>query len=151
MSDLSFRPPAASDVETIARFQEAMAAETEGITLDGATVRRGVAAVLEDPALGRYWLAVSDGRVIGSLLLTYEWSDWRNARIWWIQSVWVEPEWRGKGVYKKLYAHVQDLARDDPAVAGIRLYVDQRNARAQGVYRALGMNGDHYTTFEWMK
>ncbi|MGH9458214.1 MAG: GNAT family N-acetyltransferase [Thermoanaerobaculia bacterium] len=148
---LSFRPPGPADVETIARFQEAMARETEGITLDAETVRRGVAAVLADPSLGRYWLAEAEGELVASLLLTLEWSDWRNRRVWWIQSVWVEPAWRGRGVYRALYSHVQQEALADPGIAGIRLYVDRRNARAQAVYRALGMDGEHYTVFEWMK
>jgi GNAT superfamily N-acetyltransferase len=140
-----------ADAETIARFQESMANETESITLDPGTVRRGVATVLSTPALGHYWLAEGGGSVIASLMITFEWSDWRNRMVWWIQSVWVEEPWRRRGVYATMYRHVRAIAENDANVAGIRLYVDRRNTRAQEVYRRLGMNGDHYLAFEWMK
>ena len=89
--------------------------------------------------------------IVASTMITYEWSDWRNGVVWWIQSVYVAPEARGQGVYKGLYAYVQELANDDPNIRGIRLYVDKRNTRAQQVYAKLGMNGEHYQVFEWMK
>lgn len=149
--DLSCRRARPGDAETIARFQESMARETEGLTLDPQTVRRGVARALSDPSLGHYWLAEAEGTVVGSLMITFEWSDWRARMIWWIQSVWVEAEWRRKGVYSFLYAHLRALAENDDSVAGIRLYVDLRNTRAQKVYERLGMDGGHYATFEWMK
>jgi GNAT superfamily N-acetyltransferase len=139
------------DLETIARFQEAMALDTEGVALDPATLRSGIAALFSNPSLGHYWVADADGRVVGSLMITFEWSDWRNRMVWWVQSVWVEEGWRRKGVYAALYGTVRDLAEKDPGVGGIRLYVDRRNQRAQEVYRRMGMNGDHYLTFEWMK
>ena len=139
------------DLETIARFQEAMARETEQVTLDPATLRKGIAAVLSTPSLGHYWLAEGGGSVVGSLMITFEWSDWRNRMVWWIQSVWVEEPWRRKGVYSALYRHVRSLAESDDGVGGIRLYVDRRNTRAQEVYRRMGMDGDHYLAFEWMK
>ncbi len=128
-----------------------MALETESVTLDDPTCSNGVAAVFETPALGRYFIAEEDGRVVGSLLITYEWSDWRNGTVWWIQSVYIVPDLRGRGVYAGLYRHVQDLVEADPTVRGIRLYVDRRNASAQQVYTKLGMNGEHYQVFEWMK
>lgn len=139
------------DLETIARFQEAMARETEQMTLDPATVRAGIASLFANPGFGHYWVAEAGGAVVGSLMITFEFSDWRNRLVWWIQSVWVEEAWRQKGVYATMYGHVRDLAEGDDGVAGIRLYVDRRNTRAQQVYRRLGMNGDHYLTFEWMK
>lgn len=145
------RRATADDLETIARFQEAMARDTEQMTLDSATVRKGIAALFSNPALGHYWVAEAEGAVIGSLMITFEWSDWRNRMVWWIQSVWVEEPWRRKGVYATLYRHIRDLAEHDDGVGGIRLYVDRTNTRAQEVYRRLGMNGDHYLTFEWMK
>lgn len=150
-SPITCRRATEHDVETIARFQEGMARETEGIELDPPTVRRGVAALFADPGLGHYWLAEADGKVVGSLMITFEWSDWRARMVWWIQSVWVEPEWRRRGVYATLYAHLRSLAEADDSVAGIRLYVDRRNVRAQKVYETLGMNGEHYMTYEWMK
>jgi GNAT superfamily N-acetyltransferase len=96
-------------------------------------------------------VAEQDGQILGSLLITHEWSDWRNGTVWWIQSVYVVPEARRKGIYAGLYAHVKELAQADPKVRGIRLYVDRRNTRAQTVYTRLGMNGEHYQVFEWMK
>ncbi len=139
------------DLETIARFQESMARETEGMTLDPVTVRNGIASLFANPALGHYWVAEGDGAVVGSLMITFEWSDWRNRLVWWIQSVWVEEAYRRRGVYAELYRNVRTLAENDDGVAGIRLYVDRTNTRAQEVYRRLGMDGDHYLTFEWMK
>lgn len=128
-----------------------MAHETEDVALDREICTRGVAAVLGDSSLGRYFVAESEGRVVASLLLTYEWSDWRNGMVWWIQSVFVIPEARGRRVYAGLYEHVKTLAESDAAIRGIRLYVDRRNTRAQQVYTRLGMNGEHYQVFEWMK
>lgn len=138
-----------SEADSIVAFQVAMARETETIDLDRETVSEGVGAVLEDPSKGRYFVAADGEEVVASLLITYEWSDWRNGWIWWIQSVWVEPEWRGRGVYRKLYGHVRDAARTAEA-KGIRLYVDVGNKAAQTVYRRLGMDGDHYRVFEAM-
>lgn len=151
MSDVQFRDAVPSDAAAIAEFQIAMARETEEVALDRAILTRGVDAVFADPALGRYYVAEADGNVIGSLLITYEWSDWRNGMVWWIQSVYVVPEHRGRGVYAGLYAHVRALVERDPSIRGIRLYVDNRNVAAQKVYARLGMEGEHYRVFEWMK
>jgi GNAT superfamily N-acetyltransferase len=146
---LHYRVATREDARTIVEFQQAMARETEAVELDRETVRRGVQAVFADPSRGRYFVADVDGRVVASLLITYEWSDWRNGVVWWIQSVYVVPELRGRGVYAGLYAFVKQSA--DDSVRGIRLYVDRRNTRAQEVYRRLGMDGEHYLVFEWMK
>ena len=131
-----------------------MARETEDLELDREVLTSGVNAVFADPALGRYYIAEDDaddkGRVIGSLMITYEWSDWRNGTVWWIQSVYVIPEFRRRGIYAGLYAHVKTLV-EQSTVRGIRLYVDKRNVPAQDVYTRLGMNGEHYLVFEWMK
>lgn len=127
-----------------------MARETEDLELDRDILTRGVNALFADPALGRYYVAESDGRVVASLMITYEWSDWRNGMVWWIQSVYVLPEFRRRGAYAGLYAHVKALV-DQSTVRGIRLYVDKRNAGAREVYARLGMNGEHYLVFEWMK
>lgn len=139
------------DVRTIVEFQIAMARETEDIELNRHVVSRGVEAVFEDRALGRYFVAQSDGEVIASLLITYEWSDWRNGVVWWIQSVYVRSDFRRRGVYAALYEHVKKLVDAYEMVKGIRLYVDRRNTAAQEVYTRLGMNGEHYQVFEWMK
>lgn len=146
-----YRDATSADAGTIAAFQVQMAAETEGLNLDPETCARGVRAIFEDPSRGRYFVAEHDGRVVGSLLITYEWSDWRASTVWWIQSVFIDGTMRRQGVYRGLWDHVRALASGDPGVAGIRLYVDRRNTAAQQTYHSLGMNGDHYTTFEWMK
>lgn len=147
----TYREARPEDAARIIEFQVAMARETEDLELDFETCRRGVEAVFQDPALGRYLVAEDQGRVIASTLITYEWSDWRNGMVWWIQSVYVVPEARRQGVYGGLYRFVQSLASSDQSVRGIRLYVDTRNTTAQQVYTRLGMNGEHYRVFEWMK
>ena len=126
-----------------------LAEESENVRLDQATLRPGIAALLEGRAPGRYWVAELDGPVVGQLLITYEWSDWRNCMVWWIQSVYVAQEARRTGVLRTLYAHVRGEAQAAGA-GGLRLYVDNTNARAQAAYAALGMNGDHYRVFEDM-
>ena len=145
------RAATVTDAPSIIEFQLAMARETEGIELDESVVTRGVHAVFDDPSHGRYFVAEAGGDVIASLMITYEWSDWRNGNVWWIQSVYVVPELRGRGVYRGLYLHVQRIVEADPSLRGIRLYVDRRNTAAQQVYAKLGMNGEHYLVFEWMK
>ena len=149
---LRIRPGGTGDAAMIVGFQLRMARETEELELDRDTVVRGVAAVLADPAKGSYWVAESlPGRIVGSLLTTFEWSDWRDGTVLWIQSVYVVPEERGRGVYRALYEHLRRRVEHDPALKGIRLYVDKRNAAAQGVYERLGMSREHYELFEWMK
>lgn len=139
------------DVPRIVAFQLAMALETEGLRLDQATVIRGVAAVLEDPGKGEYWLAEIAGETVGVVLTLPEWSDWRNGVVLWLHSVYVVPAARGQGVFRRLYDHIKELVDQSPALRGLRLYVDQRNAPAQAVYRAVGMSCDHYQMFEWLK
>ena len=139
------------DAAAIVDFQIRMARETEGMELDLPTVSRGVQAVFDDPAKGQYWVADLDGRVVGSLLTTYEWSDWRNGTVIWVQSVYVPPELRRSGIYRRLYEHLRERVLASPGLMGIRLYVDRRNAAAQGVYERLGMSREHYEMFEWLK
>lgn len=139
------------DKETIAHFQEEMALETESLTLNPVQIRAGIEAVFRDKFKGMYFVAEADGVIIASLLITFEWSDWRNAWVYWIQSVFVEKSFRRKGVYRKMYAHIKQLVAADKSVAGIRLYVDKTNTNAQETYTQLGMNGAHYQLFEWMK
>ena len=115
----------------------------------GQVVTRGVKAVFDDVSRGRYFVADVAGRVVASLLITYEWSDWRDGNVWWIQSVYVDSLHRGGGVYRGMYEQVKAIAERENA-RGIRLYVDRRNTRAQEVYRRCGMNGEHYLVFEWM-
>jgi GNAT superfamily N-acetyltransferase len=147
---VTYRSATRDDAASIIEFQLAMARETEDVSLDTAVTTQGVHAVIDDPSRGRYFVAESDGRVVASLLITYEWSDWRNGVVWWIQSVYVRPELRKQGIYAALYRHVQSIAEREN-VRGIRLYVDRRNTVAQRVYSRLGMNGEHYLVFEWMR
>ena len=146
-----YRNATPDHIEAIVAFQLAMAKETEDLRLDREVCTAGVAAVFKDAARGRFFVGEKDGAVVGSAMITYEWSDWRNGVVWWIQSVYVVPEFRRQGVYAGLYAHIQRLAREGSDVRGIRLYVDRRNTAAQEVYARLGMNGEHYQVFEWMK
>lgn len=142
------RPAVAADLETLACWAEAMAWETEAKRLDPASVRAGIAAGLEDPGKARYLVAEHDGVPVGTLMLTTEWSDWRNGWWWWIQSVYVAVPARRVGVFRALYAHVEAMARANPEVCGLRLYVENENTRAQATYLSLGMSDAHYRVFE---
>ena len=144
----TIRAATPADLETLASWAEAMAWETEQKRLDAATIRAGIAAGLADPHKARYLVAEHDGRAVGTLMLTTEWSDWRNGWWWWIQSVYVAPEARRLGVFRALYAHVDAEARATAGVCGLRLYVENANARAQATYAALGMVDAHYRVFE---
>ena len=139
-----------ADAGALIEFNAAMALETEGKELLPDVIGAGVRSLLGNPAAGFYLLAEQDSAV-GSLMITKEWSDWRNGTFWWIQSVYVRPEFRRQGVYKTLYRHVQELASKDPAVCGFRLYVERENDRAQAAYGALGMKQTHYLVFEELK
>jgi GNAT superfamily N-acetyltransferase len=147
----NFREASAGEAPALAAFQIALALETEGLKLDPQTVGRGVRAVFDDRAKGRWYLATVGREIAASMLVTPEWSDWHDGTIWWIQSVYVLPERRCRGLYSGLYEFVKALATLEPSVRGLRLYVDKTNIRAQNVYAALGMNGGHYALYEWMK
>ncbi len=139
------------DSNTIVDFQIAMAKETEGIDLDRETVKEGVISVYRDHQKGKYYVATYNELIVGSLMLTPEWSDWRNCWVMWIQSVYILPYYRSKGIFRSMYEHIiSDVAKSDE-VSGIRLYVDKKNSGAISVYEKLGMDGDHYQLFEWMK
>ena len=140
-----------SDTERIVELQVRMAQETEGLGLDKTVVGRGVQGVFQEPARGTYWVAEEKGRVVGVLLAIPEWSDWRNATVLWIHSLYVIPEARGQGVFKKLYLNLEKQVQQSPELAGLRLYVDKQNKSAQEVYEKLGMNKHHYELYEWLK
>jgi ribosomal protein S18 acetylase RimI-like enzyme len=145
---LSVRAASRADAGAIAAMNRAMALETEGRALDPAALERGVAGVFDDPARGRYFVAVRGGNAVGCLLLTREWSDWRAGHFWWIQSVYVLPAERARGTFRALWDHVRAAARADPNVVGLRLYVEAGNARAQAVYEHLGMQRTGYRLYE---
>ena len=146
---VSIRAARSTDLEALVGGNAAMALETEQLKLDLPTLRAGVQAVLDGRVPGRFWVAEHEGLVVGQLLITYEWSDWRNRPVWWIQSVHVAETARRLGVFRALYAHARAEALAAGA-GGLRLYVDETNTRAQAVYTSLGMNGGHYRVFEDM-
>jgi ribosomal protein S18 acetylase RimI-like enzyme len=139
------------DAGVLIEFNAAMALETEGKQLLPEVIGAGVRSLLQKESSGFYVVAEDSGRVAGSLLVTKEWSDWRNGEFWWLQSVYVRPEFRRQGVYKRLYRHIQEMAAKDPGVCGFRLYVERENARAQTTYRALGMKETRYLVYEELK
>ncbi len=149
--ELLIRPGASADAERITEFNTAMALETEALRLRPERISAGVRHLLAHSELGFYLVAEHSGSLVGSLLVTTEWSDWRNGLFWWIQSVYVQPETRQRGVYKALYAKVKSLAADNRDVCGFRLYVEQDNRRAQQTYRRLGMNETHYRIYEELR
>ncbi|GFZ90117.1 GNAT family N-acetyltransferase [Dyella caseinilytica] len=138
-----------ADVAAVAEWNAAMAWETEHKRLDPDVLTRGVSAVFDEPRRGFYLVAEHEGRAAGCLLVTYEWSDWRNGDLWWIQSVYVTPDARRSGVFRAMYADVTQRAKANGAV-GLRLYVETENARAQRTYHELGMEQCHYFMYEQM-
>jgi GNAT superfamily N-acetyltransferase len=147
---ITIRKATPDDAASIIDFQQKMAWETEEITLNADTITSGVNAVFINPGYGQYWVAEENGKVVASLLITSEWSDWRNSLVWWFQSVFVLPEYRRKGIFKLMYYHVRKQAVKQ-GIAGLRLYVEKNNSTAQKTYESLGMDSEHYTMYEWMK
>jgi ribosomal protein S18 acetylase RimI-like enzyme len=145
---MNVRLAAETDAPALVDFNQAMALETEGKRLDPEKISSGVSAVFNDASKGFYVVAENDGEIIGGLMVTYEWSDWRNGWFWWIQSVYVLPAGRGKGVYRRLYEFVKQRAIKAGGVCGFRLYVEKENERAQAVYEKLGMHRTYYLMFE---
>ncbi|MHC5011849.1 MAG: GNAT family N-acetyltransferase [Planctomycetota bacterium] len=136
------------DADVLARFNGEMARETEAKHLDPAVVADGVRTLLGDPTSGFYLVAETDGDVVGSLMVTSEWSDWRNGHFWWVQSVYVAPAHRRRGVYRRLYAAVKERATVQGGVCGIRLYVEAGNEAARDAYERLGMTRTNYRLYE---
>lgn len=148
---MNIRKATDTDSESIVEFQLAMAWETEQLRLDEPTVVKGVAAVFADSSKGTYYVAETEGKVVGSLLTTFEWSDWRNGTVLWIQSVYVRPAYRKRSIFSRLYRHIQELVAANADLRGIRLYADKTNTSAHDVYEHLGMTAEHYQMYEWMK
>ncbi|MGA2296731.1 MAG: N-acetyltransferase [FCB group bacterium] len=147
-NDIIIRYAEVRDADDIISFNQAMALETENLVLNEALLTSGVRAMLKNKHLGFYLVAQIDEEIIGSLMVTSEWSDWRNGLFWWIQSVYVKPYYRKQGVYRKLYDYVKKSAFNEPNVCGFRLYVEKNNLPAQNTYKALGMNETHYRLWE---
>lgn len=142
---------AQNDIHVIVDFQTAMALETENIILDKETVTNGVAKVIENQQLGCYYVAKVKNEVVACLLTLYEWSDWRNAYVIWIHSVYVLPDHRKNSVFKCFYEYLKKIVTADSNYAGLRLYVEKNNIHAQRVYEKVGMNKNHYELYEWLK
>jgi GNAT superfamily N-acetyltransferase len=151
LAPVQIRKAEPCDAIAIAAFNQALARETEGKGLRPEVIAAGVNAVIHNPALGFYLVAETDSQPVAVLMITMEWSDWRNGLFWWIQSVYVAPEHRRQGIYRQLYTHVKALAAQEPTVCGFRLYANRDNTRAQSTYVALGMEESPYRIFEELK
>jgi len=145
---MNIRTANQSEADSLVEFNQAMALETEGKHLDADTLRSGVSAVFADAAKGFYVVAESEGKIVGGLMVTFEWSDWRNAWFWWIQSVYIRPEARGQRVYSRMYDFVKERAAAAGNVCGFRLYVETENTHAQRVYEKVGMHASPYLMYE---
>ena len=146
--EILIRIAKAEDTDSLVEFNQAMALETEGKRLDAQILQSGVEAVFHDERKGFYVVAESENKIVGGLMITFEWSDWRDRWFWWIQSVYVLPDSRGRGVYASLYEFVKEKSRDEKNVCGFRLYVEKENTRAQKVYERLEMKRSHYVLYE---
>lgn len=140
-----------ADKEWIVDCQIKLAQESEGMVLNQNTVDKGVQHILDNPIVGHYLICETDNRPAGMLMLLNEWSDWRAGNVLWIHSVYVSPDFRRGGIYTRLYIHVQQMVQSDPSLMGVRLFADKTNEQGLKTYQKLGMNGDHYQLFEWMK
>jgi len=145
---MNIRIATAGDAPALVAFNQAMALETEGKTLADEKISPGVTAVFDDEKKGFYVVAEDDEKIVGGLMVTYEWSDWRNAWFWWIQSVYILPEARGRRLYRRMYDFVKQRAAEAGNVCGFRLYVENDNFSAQKVYGAVGMKASHYLMYE---
>jgi GNAT superfamily N-acetyltransferase len=147
-AEIIIRQAVLGDLKALVEFNCAMARETEGTALDPHRVTAGVRGLFEQPQRGFYLVAEQSGHVVGALMITSEWSDWRNGLFWWIQSVYVPRDWRRQGIFRRLYQHVQQCARRDPQICGLRLYVDCNNGAAQQTYAAMGMTETAYRLYQ---
>ncbi|HPC35023.1 MAG TPA: N-acetyltransferase [Candidatus Marinimicrobia bacterium] len=147
-TEILIRTARLSDADDLIAFNQAMAQETEKRVLKPEIISAGVHALFQNPEWGFYIVAEVDSRNVGCLMITYEWSDWRNGLFWWIQSVYVRPEFRRRGIYQKMYDHIQEAALKAGNVCGLRLYVERDNRIAQTTYRQLGMSKTNYILFE---
>lgn len=148
--EIKIRRAVPQDAPALVEFNQAMAHETEGKYLDRQILASGVEAVFQNENRGFYVVAETGGKIVGGLMVTFEWSDWRNGWFWWIQSVYILPEYRGRSIYTRLYEFVKQKAREADDVCGFRLYVEHDNAKAQKVYEKLGMEQSHYLMYEEM-
>ena len=147
---MEIRIAKAEDANSLVEFNQAMALETEGKELDADILKSGVESVFQDERKGFYIVAEEEGKIVGGLMVTFEWSDWRNSWFWWIQSVYILPDFRGRKIYSLLYEFVKNKAAAQGNICGFRLYVEKENVTAQKVYEKLGMESSHYLMYEEM-
>jgi len=147
-SAITIRPARGGDLNVIVQFNQALAVETEEKSLPDVVIREGVRQLLADERRGLYFIAEIDGMVVGQTMITLEWSDWRSGWFWWLQSVYVSPEFRRRGVFRALHMQIREAARKSEGVCGLRLYVHENNARAMEAYLNMGMERTHYALFE---
>jgi len=148
MANITVRDATPADIDAIIDYNRRLAEESEGKTLNPKVISAGVRRGFNSPEMCRYFVAEVDGRVAGTTMLTYELTDWRDGVVWWLQSVFVEPEHRGHGVFRSIYRHIESLAKDHPDVRALRLYVHHDNARAMKTYEAMGMTKAGYELYE---
>jgi len=148
---ITIRKAVRADLKTLIDFQIRLAWESENVALDANILEKGISALFDDPNRGAYYVAMRENEVVACHMITYEWSDWRNGMVWWIQSVFVNEAYRQQGIFRAMYENLRQIVKADPGLVGIRLYVDNTNVQAQKTYVAMGMNGEHYSVFEWMK
>jgi len=146
---IKIRKAIIEDLETIVKFNYNLAKQTEDKELDLEILTKGVIAMLSDTSKGQYYVYEIDGKVVGQIMNTYEWSDWRNGTFLWVQSVYVDEEYRRKGIFKELYNHVKQICDNDEKIAGIRLYVEKENFNAKATYKSLGMDECNYHMYEY--
>ena len=139
------------EIDRLIHYQQQMAWETEELELDATILRKGIQRLFDDPVKGIYWVFEYENDVIGCVLTLTEWSDWRNGDVLWIHSLFVEKEFRGKGVFRNVYSTFQDKVRKDAELRGLRLYVEKENIAAQKAYQAVGMTKEHYELYEWLE
>lgn len=148
---MNIRKALNKDIDVIARYNYNLAYETENKILDMNILTRGVEAIIKDENKGIYHVCEINGEVVGQIMYTFEWSDWRNGTFLWIQSVYVDKNYRGKGVFKTLYNHIKNICDKDKNICGIRLYVERENYVAQKTYKSLGMEECNYYMYEYEK
>ena len=146
---IKIRKAIIEDLETIVKFNYNLAKQTEDKELNLEILTKGVRAILSDNSKGQYYVYEIDGRVVGQIMYTYEWSDWRTGTFLWVQSVYIDGEYRRKGIFKELYNYVKQICDNDEDIAGIRLYVEKENLNAKATYKSLGMEECNYYMYEY--